>query len=50
VKYFDHIFEGQSEFIDEHQFNILSKTVEFALAGMKAFQTWYEEQSASAST
>lgn len=37
-KYFDHIFEGQSEFIDEYQFSILSATVKFALAGMDALK------------
>lgn len=44
IKYFDHIFEGQSEFIDVHQYNILNKTVEFVLAGQDAFKEWYINQ------
>lgn len=40
-KYFDFIFEGQSEFLDKHQFAILSQAVHFALAGKTEFETWY---------
>ncbi|MBC6479736.1 MAG: hypothetical protein GDA56_20105 [Hormoscilla sp. GM7CHS1pb] len=43
-KCFDYIFEGQSEFIDEYHFKILSTTVEFVLAGKEAFDKWYEEE------
>ncbi|NEQ65137.1 MAG: hypothetical protein F6K21_06490 [Symploca sp. SIO2D2] len=43
-KVFEHIFEGQSEFMDVHQFSILSKTTEFVVAGMEAFQQWYTNQ------
>lgn len=43
-KVFEHIFEGQSEFMDVHQFSILSKTTEFVVAGMEAFKKWYNEQ------
>ena len=42
-KYFDFIFEGQSEFLDKHQFAILSQAVRFALAGKAEFETWYEQ-------
>ncbi len=45
-KHFDFIFEGQSEFIDNHQFNLISQAVQFALAGEVAFQTWYEQEKA----
>jgi hypothetical protein len=44
VKCFEHLFEGQSEFMDIHQFNILSKTTEFVLAGKTAFKLWYTNQ------
>jgi hypothetical protein len=43
-KYFDFIFEGQSEFIDNNQFKIISRAVQFALAGETAFKTWYEQE------
>jgi hypothetical protein len=49
-KYFDFIFEGQSEFIDKHQFTILSQAVRFALAGKKEFETWYEQAKADLDT
>lgn len=44
IKLFDHIFEGQSEFIDQHQFSILKHAAWFAVAGMEAFNRWYAEQ------
>lgn len=44
IKLFDHIFEGQSEFMDRHQFSILKHAAWFALAGMDAFKKWYKEQ------
>ncbi|MFV1885151.1 MAG: hypothetical protein ACMZ7B_11735 [Balneola sp.] len=44
LKLFDHIFEGQSEFIDQHQFNILKHAAWFCVAGMDAFDKWYKEQ------
>ena len=44
LKLFDHIFEGQSEFIDQHQFSILKHAAWFAMAGMDAFDGWYKEQ------
>ncbi|MFV1885150.1 MAG: hypothetical protein ACMZ7B_11730 [Balneola sp.] len=44
IKLFDHIFEGQSEFIDQHQFSILKHAAWFAMAGMDAFDKWYTEQ------
>lgn len=43
-KHFDFIFEGQSEFIDIHQFNLISQAVQFALAGEVAFTTWYLQE------
>jgi len=46
TKFFDFIFEGQSEFIDKHQFAITSQAVQFALAGKEAFQNWYEQAKA----
>ncbi len=42
-KLFDLIFEGQSEFIDVHQFTMISQAVHFALADFSAFVTWYEQ-------
>jgi hypothetical protein len=42
-KYFDFIFEGQSEFIDKYQFTILSQAVRFALAGKTEFDIWYQQ-------
>jgi hypothetical protein len=42
-KYFDFIFEGQSEFLDKHQFAILSQAVHFALAGKTEFENWYDQ-------
>ena len=42
-KYFDFIFEGQSEFIDKNQFTILSQAVYFALAGSDEFEDWYAQ-------
>jgi hypothetical protein len=45
-KYFDFIFEGQSEFLDRHQFAILSQAVHFALAGKTEFQNWYDQAKA----
>lgn len=44
TKYFDFIFEGQSEFIDVHQFAIISQAVRFALAGLDAFKSWYADE------
>ncbi len=44
VKLFDHIFAGQSEFMDLHQFNILKHAAWFCLAGQYAFSTWYVDQ------
>ncbi len=44
LKLFDHIFEGQSEFIDQHQFNILKHAAWFCVAGMDAFDKWYKER------
>ena len=46
-KFFDFIFEGQSEFIDVHQFTIVSRAVQFALAGNTEFMTWYEQEKAN---
>jgi len=46
TKFFDFIFEGQSEFIDKHQFAITSQAVQFALAGKAAFENWYEQAKA----
>lgn len=46
TKYFDFIFEGQSEFIDLHQFTIISQAVRFALAGLDSFKTWYTNEKA----
>ncbi len=43
-KLFDHLFEGQSEFMDQYQFNILKYPAWFCLVGMDAFQLWYAEQ------
>lgn len=43
IKLFDHIFEGQSEFIDLHQFTILQHAAWFAVAGKAAFERWYKE-------
>ena len=45
-KFFDFIFEGQSEFIDVHQFNLICQSVQFALAGDAAFKNWYQLQTA----
>ncbi len=45
-KYFDFIFEGQGEFLDKHQFAILSQAVHFALAGKTEFETWYDQAKA----
>ena len=47
-KLFDYIFEGQSEFIDQHQFAIIKYTSWFCLAGEDAFKAWYVEQTATA--
>ena len=44
VKFFDFIFEGQSEFIDKNQFTIISQAVQFALAGKDALDMWYEQE------
>lgn len=43
-KLFDHVFEGQSEFIDEHQFTILKYASYFAVAGSDRFKEWYNAQ------
>lgn len=43
-KYFDYIFEGQSEFIDEHQFEIISRAVQFALAGKTELKNWIDSE------
>jgi hypothetical protein len=42
-KMFDFIFEGQSEFIDKNQFTMISRAVQFALAGKDQFDKWYEQ-------
>ncbi len=47
-KLFDYIFEGQSEFIDQHQFAIIKYASWFCLAGEDAFKAWYVEQTATA--
>lgn len=44
TKLFDHIFEGQSEFIDQHQFNILKHAAWFCVAGKDAFDEWYRNE------
>jgi len=44
IKFFDFIFEGQSEFIDVHQFTLISRAVQFALADADALKTWYEQE------
>ena len=46
VKSFDFIFEGQSEFIDKNQFALISQAVQFSLAGLDAFNNWYEQEAA----
>lgn len=46
IKFFDFIFEGQSEFLDVNQFAIISRAVQFALAGGDAFKQWYEQERA----
>jgi len=46
LKSFDFIFEGQSEFIDVHQFTITSQAVRFALAGLDKFNSWYVQEKA----
>jgi hypothetical protein len=43
-KKFEHLFEGQSEFTDRHQYTILRLAAEFALSGEGAFKVWYESQ------
>jgi hypothetical protein len=43
-KSFDFIFEGQGEFLDKNQFTIIDQAVHFALAGVKAFKTWYKNE------
>lgn len=44
LKSFDFIFEGQSEFIDVLQFSMISRAVQFALAGGDALKQWYEQR------
>ena len=46
-KVWDHTFEGQSEFFDRHQYMILNKATEFALAGWDEFEKWYTEAAAA---
>ena len=46
LKSFDFIFEGQSEFIDVHQFTITSQAVRWALAGLDSFNAWYVQEKA----
>lgn len=43
-KYFDYIFEGQSEFIDQYQFEIISRAVQFALAGKIELKNWIDSE------
>lgn len=44
IKMWDHLFEGQSEFMDVHQFEILSTATQFALSGKEKFDAWYQDQ------
>jgi hypothetical protein len=43
TKMFEHIFEGQSEFFDKNQYNLLHYMIRFALAPDK-FAAWYKEK------
>ncbi len=43
-KLFDHTFEGQSEFFDKNQYNILNHTVYFMLAGWDKFKDWFVDR------
>jgi hypothetical protein len=41
IKVFEHLFEGQSEFFDKNQYNLLHYMVRFSLAPDDSFTAWF---------